>query len=1001
MSGIRDRRRDPRTSRRSLRISLVLPVLIAALTLTALWGWAGSDLVGDSLKLRSDADRAASVGAPARELIAGLQDERRATAAWLAADDAESRDAVEEARATTDQAADRFRSARSELASGSSTLRSWAGRLDGSLTELDQRRTAMDAGELTGTETHRAFSDTVGEAIALLDAAHRSDDGQLSHRAAAATDLIELTEAFSRQDALLYTATEEGADQQAVAQAYAQALALQVQTRTALNIGDLPQNQADAFESLTETSQVAELVAVETPGEGGATALPSDADAWRESAENVGAELWQLSDDTFASANSQATSQASRMLLGAAVGTVLALAALIAAAVLAVRSVRSLLERIGALREAADEVSDVTLPQLVERMGREGQLEAPAAPAERPFGDDEVGQLAAALRRQRQQVMDTIVQQARGREGSETVFLGLARRTQILINRIIPKLDKLEREHQDSRLLKDIFAVDHLATRVRRHTENLLILGGAMPGRRWGEPVPIYEVIRSAISETEDYSRVEAPPVPRVALTGRAVADVVHLLAELIENGTSFSPPDTKVSVSAQTVAKGRVAVEIIDRGLGMSEAEYTRLNNLLADPPKLDMMTLGEAPRLGLFVVARLAKRHGLEVVLRSSPYGGTLAVVLLPHELLEEGSSILSGIMGDTAQATPEAAPTEVETTQALTAPHAADIDPPQPHRPIGGGLEPAPPLGGDERPEREPAGIGASGSTRAPEEERAPALDEGHAYGESRAYDEGHAFALDGGSPDTGPLDTGHGVHDGPAVAPQHEPTAPLGQPHDVETEALPHPPTVYDDSGYPAYGGAGLLPSTPNTPNTPGSAGRSDRPGPQPAGRGPAPRPTGGPAPSRVAAPRTESGLPTRSTPRGGTPIDKSVRTAEDMPRAHTDVTPPATEAPPRTIEATPQPGAGSGTPLKLPVRVRGERLAEQLRAEAHLRPGADDEALSRPLSPGRAGATMAAIQSGNKRARATQPAPPAEGHDPQAQPAGYEADAEGTARKDQR
>ena len=208
-------------------------------------------------------------------------------------------------------------------------------------------------------------------------------------------------------------------------------------------------------------------------------------------------------------------------------------------------------------------------------------------------------------------------------------------------------------------------------------------------------------------------------------------------------------------------------------------------------------------------------------------------------------------------------------------------------------------------------------------------------------------------------------------------------------------LPHPPTVYDDSGYPAYGGAGLLPSTPNPP------GRPERPTPPPPSRGRSGRPTGGPAPSRVSPGRSESGLPTRGAPHSGTPIDKSVETAEDMPRAHTDVTPPAAEAPPRTIEASPQPGAGSGTPLRLPVRVRGERLAEQLRAEAHLRPGADDEADARPVSPGRAGATMAAIQSGNKRARATQPAPPAEGHDPQAQPAGYEADAEGTARKDQR
>ncbi|MDT0268026.1 nitrate- and nitrite sensing domain-containing protein [Streptomyces sp. DSM 44915] len=991
MSGIRDRRRDPRTSRRSLRVALVLPVLIAALALTGLWGWAAAGLVAESLRLSSDADRAESVGDPTRDLIGALQEERRATAAWLAEEN-DAQDALGSARDTTDDAAERFRTARSSLASGSSTTRGWAGRLDGSLGELAQHREAVDDGQLSGPEVYRAYTDTTGEAIALLGAAHRIDDGKLAYRAGAATDLARFAESLSQQDALLHLAEGSDADQEAVRQAFAQAIALQHDTRTALDATDLPQGQADAYASLLETAQVGELLAVETPADDGATALPAGAQGWREAAETTGAELWLLSGDSFDSVSSEADSRATRLLLGVVLGTVLAVAALAAALVLTLRAVRSLLGRLGALRAGADEMSDTTLPQLVERLGREGRSEPPAAPAEQAWGDDEVGQLAEALHRQRQQVVDTIVQQARGREGSETVFLGLARRTQILINRIIPKLDKLEREHQDSRLLKDIFAVDHLATRVRRHTENLLILGGALPGRRWGEPVPIYEVMRSAISETEDYSRVEAPPAPRISLTGRAVADVVHLLAELIENGTSFSPPDTKVSVSAQTVARGRVAVEIIDRGLGMSEAEYTRLNNLLADPPKLDMMTLGEAPRLGLFVVARLAKRHNLEVVLRSSPYGGTLAVVLLPNELLEEGSSILSGIMGEAARgaadadAAEAAEPTAQETTQAFSAlTDQAEPGFPEPHRPIGSGLDPAPALDAD-RSGRPDYGHGLLDEQPAP-----PRYQEEPTYqGEpTPAADEGHTFAGD------------------QAVAPQHQPTTGPAVPHDVETEALPHPPTVYDDSGYPAYGGAGLLPSTPSTP-TPASTPnppRSERPTPDLPKPAPSTRPNQSTRPTGPRAPlsvpeRGESGLPLRPTPHGSA-IDKAVRTTEDMPRAHSDVTPPATEVPRRTIEATPASADGSKPPLKLPVRVRGERLAEQLRAEAHLRPGQDDEDLSRPLSPGRAGATMAAIQSGNKRARAVSPGLPAEGHDPQAQPAGLDADAEGTARKDQR
>ncbi|MFD0530638.1 hypothetical protein ACFQ1I_34525 [Kitasatospora arboriphila] len=227
--------------------------------------------------------------------------------------------------------------------------------------------------------------------------------------------------------------------------------------------------------------------------------------------------------------------------------------------------------------------------------------------AARRSGGDEIQQVAEAVDAVRRTAVAAIVQQAQSREGTKKVFLNIARRTQVLIHRQITMLDELERRHEEPELLKELFAVDHLATRMRRNAENLVVLGGALPARRWRNAVPMVNVLRSAVSETENYARVVVQGVPRTALASQAVADVIHLVAELIENGTTFSPPYTQVLVSAQEVPKG-LAVEVEDRGLGMSEEEYERLNAYLADPPELDVAALGDDLRLGLFVVSRLA---------------------------------------------------------------------------------------------------------------------------------------------------------------------------------------------------------------------------------------------------------------------------------------------------------------------------------------------------------------------------------------------------------
>jgi len=224
------------------------------------------------------------------------------------------------------------------------------------------------------------------------------------------------------------------------------------------------------------------------------------------------------------------------------------------------------------------------------------------------------------------------VEQAELRKGVRDVFLSLARRSQALVHRQLSLLDAMERRQAEPEELEDLFRVDHLATRMRRNAENLIVLSGAAPGRGWRNPVPLVDVVRGAVAEVEDYARVTVSPIGASALAGRAVGDVIHLLAELIENAVSFSPPHTVVQVGGQHVANGFV-VEIEDRGLGMSAEDLVEANEQLESPPEFH---LSSTARLGLYVVGRLSERHQIQVRLRNSPYGGITAVVLIPSALV-----------------------------------------------------------------------------------------------------------------------------------------------------------------------------------------------------------------------------------------------------------------------------------------------------------------------------------------------------------------------------
>ena len=300
------------------------------------------------------------------------------------------------------------------------------------------------------------------------------------------------------------------------------------------------------------------------------------------------------------------------------------------------RSSRRLSERLSALRGQILE-RDADLPDIVERAQQGHKVDViDELPPLDEQGDDEIGQVAEAFDSAQITAVEAAVRQAEIRRGANRAFLGIAFRNQTLVQRQLRLLDEIEYKEQDPQALRRLFRLDHLVTRARRYADNLIILGGGQSARRWRQPRPLVDVLRAAIAETEDFERVRLTSAPRVLMHGQAVADIVHLLAELVENAAQFSPAGTPVDVGCAPSTEG-LLVEIEDRGLGMSEQGYAAAERTLTQPPEFDVMALPDDPRLGLFVVARLAERHGVRVWLHPSPYGGTRATALIPDGLLE----------------------------------------------------------------------------------------------------------------------------------------------------------------------------------------------------------------------------------------------------------------------------------------------------------------------------------------------------------------------------
>ncbi|MFD7428523.1 nitrate- and nitrite sensing domain-containing protein [Streptomyces sp. NPDC059818] len=322
----------------------------------------------------------------------------------------------------------------------------------------------------------------------------------------------------------------------------------------------------------------------------------------------------------------------------AVVNAAIVLVALLAAFVLAGLMARQMSRSMLRLRNAAFGIAEQRLPSLVDQLSRAdpGRVDTRVQPI--PINSqDEIGEVARAFDQVHREAVRLAAEQAMLRGNVNAIFTNLSRRNQSLIEGQLTLITDLENNEADPDQLESLFRLDHLATRMRRNGENLLVLAGEEPGRRWNQPVPLVDVLRAASSEVESYERIELSGVPETDIHGQSVTDLVHLLAELLENATTFSSPQTKVRVTATRLPDSRVMIEIHDKGIGLTAEDFADINHKLANPPTVDAAV---SQRMGLFVVGRLADRHGIRVQLRpSGEQAGTTSLVMLPDAITHGG--------------------------------------------------------------------------------------------------------------------------------------------------------------------------------------------------------------------------------------------------------------------------------------------------------------------------------------------------------------------------
>lgn len=701
----------------------------------------------------------------------------------------------------------------------------------------------------------------------------------------------------------------------------------------------LPEEERAQWQKLTESSAWAAKTEVEEqvlrPAEAdrsGFVTLEADEETWRRAMDGVTPQLVDLLEKRTAAVVVTGKDTVMSLLVKMIVTSVIGLLAVVAVVWTTWRLTRNLRRRISGLQERAEEL-ERALPDVVERLaqGEKIDVEAEARAIDTAGeGGDELTRLGGALNQARASALQAAVKQADQHRGFERLLQRIARRTQQLIGQQLKKLDELERKHEDPEVLDGLFDLDHLTARLRRYEENLVILAGGSPHRRWRKPVPLLDVMRSAQGEVQDYRRVVLDLDGSPWLAERAVGPVSHVLAELIENALSFSRPPSPVEVRAAKVSRG-LAIEVEDRGLGMDEDQLADANELMSRPPRMDVLAHSEDIRLGLYVISRLADQYGLRVEFRPSAFGGTRVVVLVPDSLtVPDPGSRPTGVPSgapESAEEAPSAAlpapgalPTRVQgrAMAGVTAlsDHAArsrptEQAPPAAGRPYDGGPGDGFPVPGQPFPQEE-----------APPVPVEPPYAEQHRTAES-----------------------------GPSAV-QEQPYAGAGLPYPLDGTAYPVQEQPYAEDPYPG----------PRQPYADDTFTGHEQPYMTAAGQYPVP----GHAYTDVS--EEPYPVPEPSYPQ---PYPTA---AEPTARAYGGPAPAAPEAGP----AMPGPLPAGGEP-PLPRRVRQASLVDELRVDPASRnappkpPSWDENPLLRPV-PRRAGAAIGAFQRRSRAARAAQEPP---------------------------
>jgi signal transduction histidine kinase len=628
-----------RTRNWSIRSKIIALAAVPLTALLALWVFATGVTAGPAMKLLSAQTLVDKVGAPGERLVGQLQLERRLSVAYLS-DDQAVPPALVAQRASTDRAAADFRrSAGSADAQDAAddVLRTRIRQLFSDLDGLNENRQHIDRREVDALGAQNLYNSMVESGFRMFIATAAFGDERIDRKIRAVVTIARGQDYLSRTNSLVGGALAAGELSAPARTDLLQAISMS-RFLLAEGVTDLPAQDRTAYQKLSTGASFSrlselqdELLSDSRPG----TALPITAAEWRPIFDTATQQLTAFEVNAVAALPGDARPVAVDVLVRLGLAGLLGLIAFIVSIIVSVRVGRSMVGRLTRLRGEALEMAGERLPTVVRRLQRGEAVDVEVETPPLEYGRDEIGQLGRAFNEVQRTAVQSAVEEANVRRGINEVFLNIARRSQTLLHRQLALLDKMERRETEPDELEDLYRVDHLATRMRRHAEDLVILAGAAPGRGWRNPVPVIDVVRGAISEVEDYKRVDIVSVESSAVLGRAVGDVIHLLAELLENAASFSPPQTRVQVVGQVLPNG-YALEIEDRGLGMSPEALAEANRKLLEPPDFDP---ADSARLGLFVVAQLADRHGIRVSLRPSGYGGVTAVVLIPGELVTTG--------------------------------------------------------------------------------------------------------------------------------------------------------------------------------------------------------------------------------------------------------------------------------------------------------------------------------------------------------------------------